>query len=109
MHVSIFDLRDTLSRRSLGLLKFTLLCLLAYAPVLQGQQAEPTSDSEKQTVQLLLQRIDSLEASQKQLLDRIAKLEKTQAGSPAGVAAAASQTGMESVAPSEEQEEMTEQ
>jgi len=108
MHVSIFDLRDTLSRRSLGLLKFTLLCLLAYAPVLQGQQAEPTSDSEKQTVQLLLQRIDSLEASQKQLLDRIAKLEKAQAGSPAGVAVAASQTGMESVAPSEEQEEMTE-
>src|SRR5579871_1683820 len=58
----------------LGLLM--LLCMTAYS-----QQPETGEPVDRRTIQELLDRIASLEASDKQLRDRVAQLEKAQPGS----------------------------
>jgi hypothetical protein len=66
--------------RNLGLV--TLLLLSALDSNAQQASTPPAAD-DNHIIEMLLQRIDHLEASQKQLLDRIKVLEKEQAGTGA--------------------------
>ena len=58
-----------------------LIGILVSATTSQGRQADSETQVDQQTVAALLQRIEYLEATQKQLQDRITLLEKGQPGS----------------------------
>jgi opacity protein-like surface antigen len=89
--------RFILAKRRLAL---TLSVLVLFAQgALYSQQAETTVSLDARKMQELLDRIDQLEASQKQLRERVAQLEKAQSGVlavPAGSAAAAADSSAES-------------
>lgn len=64
--------------------------LLLSAVDLHAQQAATPPVDDKQIIQALIQRIDRLEASEKELQDKVGQLEKGQAGSTALASAASS-------------------
>ena len=85
------QIRFILAKRRLAL---TLSVLFLFAPgALYSQQSETTVSLDARKMQELLNRIDELEASQKQLRERVAQLEQAQSAAahavPAGSAAAA--------------------
>ena len=57
-----------------------MLGILAYSTILQAQAINAGADVDKQTIQLLLRRIEQLEAADKQLQQRVAQLETAQHG-----------------------------
>lgn len=57
-----------------------VLCILVSVATLPAQQVDHKDDVDKQTISVLLQRIEQLEAEHKQLQDRVTQLEKTQRG-----------------------------
>jgi hypothetical protein len=57
-----------------------MLGILANTTILQAQAINGGADVDKQTIQLLLRRIEQLEAADKQLQQRVAQLEKAQPG-----------------------------
>jgi hypothetical protein len=84
--------QTTLIRARIASFKL-ILVLISFLLILPGalhsQQSETTVAVDARKMQELLDRISDLEASQKQLRDRVAQLEKTQTGGPAGNAVSA--------------------
>ena len=79
--------RFILGKRRLAL---TLSVFLVFTPALYSQQSETTVSVDARKMQELLDRIGELEASQKQLRERVTQLEKAQSAAhavPAGSAA----------------------
>jgi hypothetical protein len=101
MIVSPSAIRLRVSRRTTGdpfvaLIVGMLLCALP----LEAQQSGEGPTADKQTMQMLLQRIEQLETSQKQLLDEVARLQKEIRPGAAPVAAMAPPTSPRTETPS---------
>lgn len=73
------------SRGARSILPLSLILLLPCIPAV-AQQSDTTEKVDRHTIQELLDRIASLEASDKQLRDRVAQLEKGQSGTAAAQA-----------------------
>lgn len=84
-----------------------LLGILLSGAAVHGQRTEGGTDVDRQTIQVLLQKIEQLEAADKQLQDRVTQLEKAQAGSAQGTLQSPSQAGEFVAKKSDEQSEAT--
>ena len=74
-------LRNVLLRRSPNVLAVILFLLVP--TILFCQQSDVSTPTDPQTIRLLLERISQLEASQKQMSERLAQLEKAQSAGDA--------------------------
>jgi len=89
-----------------------MLGILLSTSILWGQQTDAGADSETKTIQMLLQKIEQLEAADQQLQGRVAQLEKAQQGtsmaSPVSQEATVIPAGRSDPKPANEQSETAE-
>jgi len=72
------QLRTILVAKSAKAAAAMCICFLLWPTILFGQQSAADANGDHQEIRVLLERISQLEATQKQLSERVAELEKTQ-------------------------------